>query len=338
MIENPNIPTESITACLRRDYGIEPAAVEFLPLGFDFSAAVYRVTTADGRAYFLKIRFAPLNPLSVTVPRALNVASVPEAIAPLSTITGAPWGEIDGHTALIYPFIEGEGRYEMTLTSDQWRNFGAILRRIHDAPLPVGVASSLPRETFVPHAGYIAAIGAVDALIAEREFENPYDRQFVEFWKAHQSTIHRVYQRAIQLGRMLQANPPRFVLCHADIHKGNLLREPDGHLHVVDWDQPILAPKERDFVFVLGGDPDALTADESLFMDGYGAADIDALALAYYRYEWCVQDIGSFGETILLSPGTGDDTKRDSIYYFTLTFAAGERIEGADRLAEKLPI
>src|SRR5688572_6030039 len=140
MIENPNIPTESITACLHRDYGIEPAAVEFLPLGFDFSAAVYRVTAADGRVYFLKIRFAPLNPLSVTVPRALNAASMPEAIAPLPAITGAPWSEIDGHAALIYPFIEGEGRYEMTLTPDQWRSFGSILRRLHDAPLPADVA------------------------------------------------------------------------------------------------------------------------------------------------------------------------------------------------------
>ena len=88
----------------------------------------------------------------------------------------------------------------------------------------------------------------------------------------------------------------------------------------------------------LGSDPDALSADESMFMDGYGAADIDALALAYYRYEWCVQDIGSFGETILLTPATGDDTKRESIYYFTLSFAPGERIEAADRLAAKLAL
>jgi spectinomycin phosphotransferase len=338
MIENPNIRAESIAACLRRDYGIEPASVEFLPLGFDLSAAVYRVAAVDGRAYFLKIRFAPLNPLSVTVPRALNAADVPEAVAPLPTITGAPWGEIDGHAALLYPFIEGEGRYEMTLTPGQWRSYGAILRRIHDVVIPDDLHASLPRETFVPHAGYSAAIGKVDALIADREFENRADREFAEFWKTHQSTIRRVHQRAIQLGRMLQANPPPFALCHADIHKGNLLREPDGRLHVVDWDQPVLAPKERDFVFILGGDPDALSAGESLFMEGYGAADIDRLALAYYRYEWCVQDIGSFGETILLIPDTGDDTKRESIYYFTLMFAAGERIAAADRLAAKLAL
>jgi spectinomycin phosphotransferase len=338
MIENPNISAEAIDACLRRDYGIEPASVEFLPLGYDFNAAVYRVTASDGHAYFLKIRFAPLNPLSVTVPRALNATNVPEAVAPLPTITGAPWGEIDGHAALLYPFIEGEARYEMTLTPDQWRSYGAILRRIHDTTLPDEIASTLPRETFVPHAAYSAAIDKIDALITEREFGNTYDRQFAEFWRVHQPTIHRVHQHAIQLGRMLQAQPPGFVLCHADIHKGNLLREPDGRLHVVDWDQPILAPKERDFVFILGGDPDALTAEESLFTEGYGTAKIDTLALAYYRYEWCVQDIGSFGETILLTPGTGDETKRVSMYYFTLLFAAGEGVESADRLAAKLAL
>lgn len=41
-----------------------------------------------------------------------------------------------------------------------------------------------------------------------------------------------------------------FVLCHADFHDANLLIDPTGRLFIVDWDEIILAPKERDLVFV----------------------------------------------------------------------------------------
>jgi hypothetical protein len=33
---------------------------------------------------------------------------------------------------------------------------------------------------------------------------------------------------------------------------------------------------------------------------GYGAAAIDPLALAYYRYEWVVQEIGDNGKRVFL--------------------------------------
>lgn len=338
MIEKPAIADGALAACVRQYYGLEPQSIEFLPLGYDFSAAVYRVIARDGRAYFLKIRFAPLNPLSVRVPRMLNAAGVPEAVAPLPTITERQWGEVDGHAALLYPFIAGEGHFSMTLTPAEWYDFGSILRRIHDAPVDSDLADTLPRETFTPNARYSDAIHQIHALMGDRKFDNAYDRQFAAFWLANQDVISRVHERAGAIGRMLIARAPDFVLCHADIHKGNLLREPDGRLHVVDWDQPILAPKERDFVFILDGEPDSPTVEDTLFMEGYGAAEIDRLVLAYYRYEWAMQDIGSFGETILLTDAVGDETKHDSMRWFTLMFEAGERIEAADRLAESLSL
>ena len=47
--------------------------------------------------------------------------------------------------------------------------------------------------------------------------------------------------------------PTLFVLCHSDIHGGNILIADTGELYVVDWDDPILAPKERDLMFIGGG-------------------------------------------------------------------------------------
>lgn len=60
----------------------------------------------------------------------------------------------------------------------------------------------------------------------------------------------------------------------------------------------MLAPRERDLMFVLGGGISRDLVDtvaERNFMNGYGDADPDPLALTYYRHAWAVQDIASYG-------------------------------------------
>ena len=37
-----------------------------------------------------------------------------------------------------------------------------------------------------------------------------------------------------------------FVLCHTDIHGGNIIKNSNGKLFLVDWENMILAPKEAD--------------------------------------------------------------------------------------------
>jgi len=41
-------------------------------------------------------------------------------------------------------------------------------------------------------------------------------------------------------------------LYHADIHPANLLLTSREKLFVIDWDQLVFAPKEQDFMFVVG--------------------------------------------------------------------------------------
>ena len=51
----------------------------------------------------------------------------------------------------------------------------------------------------------------------------------------------------------LETRFPDFIVCHFDIHAGNILIDDDGSLYIVDWDDPILAPKERDLMYIGGG-------------------------------------------------------------------------------------
>ena len=57
--------------------------------------------------------------------------------------------------------------------------------------------------------------------------------------------------------------------------------------------------------------------------------NIDLLVLAYYRYEWCVQEIADFGERVFLKKDAGESTKQASVEGFIKLFSQGDVIEAA---------
>ena len=86
MLQKPPIADDALAACVRESYGVTVAQLEFLPLGEDTDAGVYRVEADEGTAYFLKVRRGEVYSPSVTVPRALREAGMTEVVAPLPTI------------------------------------------------------------------------------------------------------------------------------------------------------------------------------------------------------------------------------------------------------------
>jgi spectinomycin phosphotransferase len=146
-----------------------------------------------------------------------------------------------------------------------------------------------------------------------------------------------IIERAEKLGQMLSAKSLAQVVCHADLHAGNLLLTPEGEWYMVDWDNLILAPKERDLMFIGGGVGGIWNTNEEerLFYQGYGDAEIDLSALAYYRYERIVQDIAAYCEEILLTEGDSLDRKQ-GLHYFASQFSPNEVVEIAHQTYHRL--
>jgi len=61
-------------------------------------------------------------------------------------------------------------------------------------------------------------------------------------------------------------------------------------------------------------------------MGGYGAAQVDPMALAYYRYERIIQDIAVYCEQLFLSDEGGED-RAQSLQYLTSNFLPDGTIE-----------
>ena len=123
---------------------------------------------------------------------------------------------------------------------------------------------------------------------------------------AHQSTIHTVLTSLERLAGVLRSRTLPSVICHADLHPRNLIRDRAGQVFVIDWDEVMLAPKERDFIFVRH--PYA-----AAFFQGYGQAEIDWVALTYFLWERVVQDLIECTQNVCFRDDWGEESRAEAV-------------------------
>jgi spectinomycin phosphotransferase len=328
MLEKPDVADEQLAACLRNEYGLYIVEIAFLPLGADANTAVYRVIANDGTPYFLKLRSGVFDEMSVAIPRFLSDHGIAQIIAPIETSIGQLSTRLDAFAVILYPFVAGGDGYQ-GLSDAQCVELGRCLNKIHTTTLPHALAERIPRETYTTY--WRDRLRQFQIYADETVSADPISAGLATFLKAQHAVISDLVERAEHLAATLQTRPLSYVLCHADIHAGNVLIDGDDKVYIVDWDTLILAPKERDLMFVGAGLSFCDTPEQSaLFYQGYGPTEIDPLALAYYRYERIVQDIAAFCEEIFLAIGGGAD-RQQALNYLVTQFRPNNVVETALR-------
>ncbi|HEY1348230.1 MAG TPA: phosphotransferase [Ktedonobacteraceae bacterium] len=283
MREQPVIADELLRTVLQNQYNLGSLRLEFLPLGLDYQAAVYRVVSPQAGACLLKITSRPLYESRYLLPYYLNAQGIAAVVAPRPTSSGDLWVRLADWTVIVYPWVSGDSRLT-GMTDEQWRQLGGIFKQIHLVNLPAELSGPLRKETFDAEA-YLRWIHTFERNhLRAAPGENAAQRALRADWLAHQATIHRAAATLVTLADVLQKQAGPSVCCHADLHPANLIRDTCGQVFVIDWDDVMLAPRERDFIFLKGSGATA-------FWEGYGWPQIDWVALTYYRWERVVQDI-----------------------------------------------
>ena len=143
----PDIPDELLRTTLQNQYDLVPTTLEFLPVGLDYHAGVYRVVSEQGIAYLLKATSRPLYEPRYLVPRYLNDQGITSVVAPLPTRSGGLWVKLVDWMVIVYPFIDGVSSFT-GMTNEHWRNLGSIFKKIHQIIVPAELFQSLRKETF----------------------------------------------------------------------------------------------------------------------------------------------------------------------------------------------
>ena len=326
MLEKPDLPDEIIIACLRNEYGLRVTQIAFLPIGADLNTAVYRAVAEDGSLYFVKLRRGAFDEITVTLPKFLSDQGIAQIIAPLATTRGQLWANQGVDKLMLYPFVDGRNGYAVDLSAHHWIDLGKALKRIHTMILPQVMMNRISRETYTPQ--WRESVKTFLARPADAS-DDPVAVETSAFLKTKHNEILDLVERAERLAQTLQVRASEFVLCHSDIHAGNILIDTNDALYIVDWDNPILAPKERDLMYVGGGQGftgHTAQEEETLFYRGYGQTQIDPFALAYYRYERIIEDIAVECAQIFSTNDGGAD-REQALRWLTSNFEPNNAIE-----------
>ena len=335
MREEPKIAREKLRACLREQYELTPVSIDYLPLGMDMNAGVYRVVSQDGTAYLLKIKSGKFYTPSCLVSRYLYDQGITSVVAPLRTRSDALWAHAEQWTFAVYPYLDGStGRAGMT--DEHWRRAGAIARQVHDAVVPASGFEDVRRETFDP-SGYTRSFGQLEPQLAtSRAGDPPSARALRRSFARYRPRIQALLTSLDKLSAVLRSRTYAHVICHADFHPGNLLRDQTGDVFVVDWDDVMLAPRERDFIFV--GEPaDASTGySGSPFFQGYGRTEVDWITLTYYRYERVVTDLIEYAGHVLFREDLGEEARAAAVRRF-VEGLEGRNFRASEAAAAHIP-
>lgn len=338
MLEKPDLPDAEIIDCLRDEYGLTVAQIAFLPLGADRNTAVYRAVSESTTSYFVKLRRGVFDETTVAIPKLLHDQGVSQIIAPLSTQSQQLWASLGDFKLTVSPFVEGQSGFEVDLSDRHWIEFGRALKGIHTAVVPQALTGRIQQEIYSPQ--WREIVKRFQERVEETTFADPVAAELAVFLRVKHHEISELVRRAERLASVLQTRSLQFILCHADIHAGNILIDAQNDaLYIVDWDTLTFAPKERDLMFIgggLGGGGHTAEEEVTLFYQGYGQTEIDPIALAYYRYERIVQDIAAYCEQILLTDEGGED-REEGLQQLKSQFLPNEVVEIAYMSERHLP-
>ncbi len=307
MLVKDHLLDQRIIDCLSTNYGINIMTLTFLPLGADMNASVYKAQAQDQSSYFIKLKRCLHHDIGSAIVEMLHNAGIKQIIPLIKTSNDQPTHQMDDFTIAVYPFVEGQDGFSRPLTDGQWIILGKSLRELHNLDVPMSIQRRIRRETYSHK--WRDIVRSLYTHMDDGVGSDEIALALLAFMKAHRTAIHRLVDRAEQLAQKLQNASPTFVLCHSDIHGGNVLMDEKDTLYIVDWDEPIIAPKERDLMFIGGGVANVWNKphEEALFYQGYGKTQVNMTILAYYRHERIVEDIALYGQALFLTTEGAED-------------------------------
>jgi spectinomycin phosphotransferase len=290
----------ALASHVRSRYGLSITTLAFTPKGEDADA--YRATGSGGEQYFVRVQRGTEDVRQDTTYAALEMlradCAMPAIVAPLRTTRGCFISRLEQHTVAVLPFIDGTTAFDTTLSETQWRQLAAIMAMLHTSGNRC-VVPALPHETFAnPFAVPIdrvmrRATSAITPTSSEQT-------RVLALLREQRADLERTLQRFDHLAEQARSIALPQVPTHGDPNLANVLIDRTGSLHLVDWGELALAPRERDLTFFTG---ERFAAWLEAYLEHTGRVRLHLELFTFYLYRWVLQEIACYTSRILLEPG-----------------------------------
>ncbi|HAT1819810.1 TPA: aminoglycoside O-phosphotransferase APH(9)-Ia [Legionella pneumophila] len=324
MLRN-NIPDQQLIKLLKVYYGIDIHAVQLIVGGADMNAFGYKADS-ESNSYFVKLKYGHHDEINLSIIRLLHDSGIKEIIFPIYTRDAKLFQQIDHFKIIVYPFIDAPNGFTQNLTEKQWQQLGKVLRQIHETSVSTVIQQRLRKETYSPK--WREIVRSFYNKIGFDDSDDQITADFKSFFNQKIDSIHRLVDSSEELSQKIQPDLDKYVLCHSDVHAGNVLVVNEESIYIIDWDEPMLAPKERDLMFIGGGIGNVWNKHHEIdyFYEGYGKTNVDKIILSYYRHERIVEDIAVYGQD-LLSRDQNDESRLESFKHFKSMFDPNNVVE-----------
>lgn len=300
-MENQTAPMDQtlLTTAMQAGYGFEVAHLEFLQRGW--GGDCYRAETHSGACYFLKLHnLGPQGAFAASsrdfylplMDQLYNQGILSHIPHPLRTRSGALSLAVGPRELVVSPFIQGELVGYGQMYQEVMAQFADLVGTLH---------ASLPRLSFehpfidrFEIAFEPALRKHLVALDAINSRHSPGMQQLQVALLPRREEVYKVLNRLKTLQTRAKAAQPEMVVCHTDLHGNNLMRDAQGNLYLLDWENAMIAPREHDMIFFAGDPPGVWDVFWPVYRRRFPGVELDPYLLSFYFHRRGLEDIADF--------------------------------------------
>lgn len=288
MLTKLNIAMRLLKSEVETNYALQVKEIRFIPGG---EASWGYLIETHSEKYFFKI-YKGLTQYKTRFNltyRLYNDARISHITHPIETINGNLVLTVEKYPAALFNFISGHTGNEKDLNMIERIKLGELLGRIHQSNKIIGDYSI--KEDFT----YDNTTRLVNS-VRNRKFpiSSEYVAQLQKLLQEYEETVLSSADKLIKLGNILRNQKLDFVICHGEPHKWNTMVTKSHEVFLIDWDDSLYAPKEKDLNMV---------KDDLLVLEGYrsvcGEFSLDPEIIEYYSLEWYISSIDAWVNSLL---------------------------------------
>jgi Ser/Thr protein kinase RdoA (MazF antagonist) len=281
------IEQSSIAGILKQQYGLDVVRVTDAPRGF--AAETHYVDTAEA-SYFLKMMHYPRRQKifvhGLRVVEALAQQGIDYIPRVLRTASGALHCEVGTSPAALFTRMDAKQTYHYD-REDVFRKLAQIYRVSRDIP---------GKETFMQEQfgdWFISRYEEALQTFMQGELHTEEAREVRAMLEPYDEFLRRCPAIAAEAVAGCRQERAEFVLTHSDF-PGNVMVSETGQHYLIDFDETIYGPMERDGFMVIAADNEESKLWLTVMKEAFPDYEVNRTFIRYYVYERFMVDMASF--------------------------------------------